>query len=158
MTATPRPVPEGFHSITPYLVVDGAAAAIDFYREAFGAEELMRLPMGEKLGHAEIRIGDSIVMLSDEWPEMELLAPPHRGGATSSCVLYVADVDAAFDRALQAGARAERAVETQFWGDRSGTVVDPFGHRWSLATHVEDVPDDEMRQRMQAWSAAAEVS
>ena len=152
------PIPAGYHSVTPYLTVDNAAAAIEFYAAAFGAEDRMRLPMGDKIGHAEIRIGDSIVMLSDEWPEMGMLAPSHRGGATSSCLIYLDDVDAAFERAVAAGATAERAVQTEFWGDRMGSVIDPFGHRWSLASHVEDVPEDELRQRMQAWSAAAQVS
>lgn len=156
--AAVAPIPAGYHSLTPYLIVDDATAAIAFYREAFGADELMRLPMGEKIGHAEIRIGDSIVMLSDEWPEMGMLAPSHRGGATSSCLIYLDDVDAAFERAVAAGATAERAVQTEFWGDRMGSVLDQFGHRWSLATHVEDVPEDELQQRMQAWSAATEVS
>lgn len=151
-------IPAGCHSLTPYLIVDDATAAIAFYRKAFGAEELMRLPMGEKIGHAELRIGDSILMLSDEWPEAGMLSPRQRGGATSSCVLYLVDVDAAIERAVAAGASIERAVQTEFWGDRMGSVIDPFGHRWSLATHVEDVPEDELRQRMQAWSAAAEVS
>lgn len=156
--AAVAPIPAGYHSLTPYLIVDNAAAAIAFYREAFGAEELMRLPMGEKIGHAELRIGDSILMLSDEWLETGMLSPRQRGGATSSCVLYLDDVDAAFERAVRAGAIIERAVRTEFRGDRMGSVIDPFGHRWSLASHVEDVPEDELQQRMQAWSAAAQVS
>jgi len=145
--------PEGYHSVTPYLIVDDAAKAIDFYVRAFGAAELFRLPMGEKIGHAEVRIGDSHVMLSDEWPDMGLLGPKARGGTTASLLIYLDGVDAAFDRALGEGATSERKPEDQFWGDRMGTLVDPFGHRWSLATHVEDVPADEMKRRMDAMSA-----
>jgi PhnB protein len=147
--------PEGYHSVTPYLVCDGAAKAIDFYARAFGAKELFRLPMGDKVGHAEIMIGDSHVMLSDEWPDMNLLGPKRRGGATASLMLYVDDVDATFRRAVQAGATVEKEVENQFWGDRMGTVIDPLGHRWSLATHVEEVPPDELQRRMDAFSKQA---
>ena len=141
--------PEGYHSVTPYLTVDGAAKAIEFYAEAFGATEVLRMPMGDsgRIAHAEIRIGDSHVMLSEEWPDMNILAPTSRGGPTSSNLIYVEDVDAAYAKALAAGATAERPPENQFWGDRMGTLVDPFGHRWTLATHVEDVSDEEMRQR-----------
>ncbi|MGQ0591022.1 MAG: VOC family protein [Sphingosinicella sp.] len=142
--------PEGYHSVTPYLTVDGAAKAIAFYEEAFGATEVLRMPMGDsgRIAHAEIRIGDSHVMLSEEWPDMNILAPTSRGGPTSSNLIYVEDVDAAYAKALAAGATAERPPENQFWGDRMGTLADPFGHRWSLATHVEDVSDDEMQRRM----------
>ena len=143
-------IPEGYHSVTPYLVVDDAAAAIDFYCRAFGATELFRMPMGERIGHAEIQIGDSIIMLADEFPEMGHLGPKSRGGPTSSLMVYVEDVDAAFRRALEAGATEKRAVEDQFWGDRMGTLTDPFGHMWSLATHIEDVAPDELERRMQA--------
>ena len=144
-------IPEGYHSVTPYLIVDGAAQAIRFYGEAFGAEEVLVMPMGAsgKLAHAEIRIGDSHVMLSDEWPDMGLLGPKARGGATASLHFYVEDVDAAYQRAIAAGCTAERPPEDQFWGDRMGTLVDPFGHRWSLATHIEDVDDAEMQRRME---------
>ncbi|HWH17536.1 MAG TPA: VOC family protein, partial [Allosphingosinicella sp.] len=122
-----NPIPDGYHSVTPYLIVDGAARAIDFYREAFGAAEVLRMPMGDsgKLAHAEIKIGDSHVMLSDEWPDMNLLGPARRGGATASLMIYLADVDGAFHRAIAAGAIEERPVADQFWGDRMGTVVDP---------------------------------
>ena len=150
--------PEGYHSVTPYLTVDGAAKAIDFYAAAFGAVEVLRMPMGDsgKIAHAEIRIGDSHVMLSEEWPDMNILAPTSRGGPTSSNLIYVEDVDAAYATALAAGATAERPPENQFWGDRMGTLVDPFGHRWSLATHVEDVAEDEMQRRMaEAFGAMA---
>jgi PhnB protein len=143
-------IPEGYHSVTPYILVDGAAAAIEFYQRAFGAAEVLRLPAGpDKIAHAEIRIGDSHIMLSDEWPDMDLLGPNRRGGATASLMVYVPDVDAAFERAVAAGATQERPVEDQFWGDRTGTVIDPFGHRWTLGTHIEDVSEEEMQRRMQ---------
>lgn len=151
--AAVKHVPDGYHTVTAYLIVNQAAKAIDFYREAFGAIELFRLPMGDKLGHAEIKIGDTHLMLADEFPEMGALGPAARGGATASFMIYVEDADAAFARAIQAGAKEERPVTDQFWGDRMGSVIDPFGHKWSLATHVEDVPPDEMERRMQAWSA-----
>ena len=151
-----KAIPEGYHNVTPYLIVDDAAEAIRFYEKALGATEIFRLPMGDRIGHAEIRIGDSIVMLSDEWPDMGKLGPKARGGATSSMMLYVEDVDAAYARATAAGATAERPPEDQFWGDRMGSLIDPFGHSWSLATHVEDVPEDEMQRRMEAFSKQAE--
>lgn len=144
-------IPEGYHSVTPYLVVDGAAEAIRFYAEAFGAEEVLSMPAGDKIGHAEIRIGDSIVMLSDEWPDQNMLGPRARGGPSGLLMIYVEDVDAAYARAVAAGATAHRPVEDQFYGDRSGSVVDPFGHHWTLATHVEDVPPDERQRRMAEW-------
>ena len=148
-------VPEGYHSVTPYLVVDGAAAAIDWYRRAIGATEIMRMPMGDRIGHAEIRIGDSVVMLSDEWPDMNLLGPKTRGGVTASLMVYVPDVDAAFARAIDAGASEERAVADQFYGDRSGTLVDPFGHRWMISTHIEDVTPEAMQDRMEKMAELA---
>jgi PhnB protein len=143
-----RAIPEGYHSVTPYMIVDGAAEAIRWYGEAFGATEALRLPMGDKIGHAEIRIGDSFVMLADEWPDMGMLGPRSRGGPTMSLMIYVEDSDSAFARAIEAGATQERPVETQFYGDRSGTLIDPFGHRWTISTHVEDVADDEIQRRM----------
>jgi len=143
-----RPIPEGYHSITPYIAVDDGAAAIRFYEAAFGAVEVMRLDMGGKIGHAEVRIGDSRVMLSDEWPQMGVLGPKSRGGPTASLLIYTEEVDAAFARAVAAGGTVERPVQDQFYGDRSGTLVDPFGHRWTLATHVEDVSEEEMNRRM----------
>jgi len=149
-----KPVPEGYHSVTPYLIVDGAAAALEFYAKAFGATELFRMPMGDRIGHAEMRIGDSIVMLADEWPDMGYLGPRTRGGSTVGLMIYVPDVDAVFARALAAGATQERAVQDQFYGDRSGNLVDPFGHRWTIATHVEDVSPDEMQRRMQGSTGA----
>jgi PhnB protein len=150
---TVKAIPEGYHSVTPYLTVDNAAEAIRFYERAFGAEEIMRLPMGDKIGHAEVRVGDSIIMLSDEWPDYGKLGPKARGGATAGLMVYVEDVDASYARALKAGATAEQPVTNQFWGDRSGSVTDPFGVTWMLATHVEDVAPEEMERRMKEWSA-----
>ena len=147
-----KAIPEGFHSVTPYLIVDGAAEAIRWYERALGASEIMRLPMGDKIGHAEIRIGDSIVMLSDEWPEYGKLSPKTRGGATSGCMLYVENADAAFERAVTAGATVEQPVTDQFYGDRSGSVTDPFGHSWTMSTHIEDVAPEEMARRMAEWA------
>ena len=149
-------IPEGYHSVTPYLIVDGAAEAIRFYQQAFGATEVLRMTMPdpsgaegrERVAHAEVKIGDSHIMLSDEWPNMDFLGPVKRGGATASLMVYVPDVDAAFARALEAGGKEERPPEDQFWGDRMGTLLDPFGHRWSLATHTEDVPEEELQRRM----------
>lgn len=142
-------IPEGYHSVTPYLVIDGAAEAIRFYEEAFGATEVLRMPMGDRIAHAEVKIGNSHVMLSDEWPDMGYLGPLKRGGATASLMVYLPDVDAAFARAIEAGGTEERPPEDQFWGDRMGTLIDPFGHRWTLATHVEDVSEEEMQRRME---------
>ncbi|KRG71448.1 VOC family protein [Pseudoxanthomonas dokdonensis] len=146
--------PDGYHSLTPYLIVDDAAKALDFYQRAFAAEELYRLPMGDKIGHAEMKIGDSIFMLSDEWPDMNAMGPHARGGGTTSFMIYTEDAEAAHARAISAGATLDRPVKLEFWGDRIGTVIDPFGHKWSLATHVEDVPPDEMQKRLEQWSAA----
>ena len=146
--------PDGYHTVTPYLIVDNGANALDFYRDAFGANELFRLPMGDKIGHAEIRIGNSHVMLADEFPDMGALGPNSRGGPTASFMIYVPDADAAYSKAVNAGARADRPVTLEFWGDRIGSVIDPFGHKWSLATHVEDVPAEEIQRRMEEWSAA----
>lgn len=147
-----NPIPEGYHSVTPYIIVDDGDAALDFYQRAFGATVVLRLPMGDKIAHAEVRIGDSHVMLSDEWPDMGKLGPKSRGGGTAGLMIYLADADQAFQRAIAAGATQERPVEDQFYGDRSGTVVDPFGHSWTLSTHVEDVSADEMERRMAAFS------
>jgi PhnB protein len=148
-----KPIPEGYNSVTPYLIVDDANRALEFYTKAFGGKEKFRLPMGGKIGHAEIKIGDSFVMLADEFPEMNHLGPNTRGGPTSSIVLYVEDVDTSFKKALDAGAKEQRPVENQFWGDRMGTLTDPFGHQWSLATHVEDVSESEMQTRMEQFSS-----
>ena len=145
-------IPDGYHTVTSYLMVDDAARALDFYRDAFGAQELFRLPMGDKIGHAEIMIGDTHLMLADEFPDMGALGPNSRGGPTASFMIYVADADAAYDKAVKAGAKADRPLKNEFWGDRIGTVIDPFGHKWSLATHVEEVAPEEMQRRMQEWS------
>jgi len=152
-----NPIPEGYNSVTPYLVVDDAAKAIEFYKKAFGAEEKFRMPMGDRIGHAEIKIGDSFVMLADEFPDMDHLGPKSRGGTTVSLLLYVNDVDSAFKTAVDAGAKQLRPLENQFWGDRMGSLTDPFGHQWSLATHVEDVSEEEMESRMKAFSAKKEA-
>ena len=151
-----RAIPEGYHSVTPYMSVDGAAEAIRWYGEAFGATEVLRLPMGDRIGHAEIRIGDSVVMLADEWPDMGMLGPKSRGGPTTSLMIYVEDSDSVFARAIAAGATEERPVETQFYGDRSGTLIDPFGHRWTISTHVEDVSDEEVQRRMAEYARTHE--
>ena len=151
------PIPEGYHSVTPYLIVQDGAAAIDFYVQAFGAVELFRLPGPDgKLGHAEIKIGDSHVMLADECPQMGAQSPATLGGAGVSLMLYVEDVDSQFATALAAGATEVRAVQNQFYGDRSGTLKDPFGHTWTLGTHVEDVEPEELERRMAAFSAGGE--
>ena len=144
-----QPIPDGYHSVTPYLIVKDAAKALDFYAKAFGAEELMRFPgPGGKVMHAEIKIGDSPIMLADEFPEMGHLGPSSRGGTTVSLMVYVRDVDAAFDKAVKAGGTVVRPVKNQFYGDRSGTLNDPFGHQWTISTHVEDVTPEEMQRRM----------
>ena len=149
-----RPVPAGYHTVTPYLTVRGAANAIEFYKRAFGAKELMRLPApGGALGHAEIRIGGSVVMLSDEFPGAATKPPAALGGTTGYVFLYVPDVDRTFAQAVAAGARVVTPLADMFWGDRFGTLLDPFGHAWSLATHKEDVPPKEMAKRAQAAMA-----
>jgi PhnB protein len=143
-----NPIPEGYPQVTPYLHIDGASAAIDFYSKVFGATERMRMPSpGGKVGHAELQIGDALVMLSDEHPEMDVQGPKSIGGTPVTINVYVEDVDKVFERALEAGAKTLRPVEDQFYGDRSGQFEDPFGHRWSIATHVEDVPPEEMEKR-----------
>ncbi len=144
-----KPIPDGYPQVTPYLCVDGAKAAIEFYVKVFGARERMRMPSpGGKIGHAELELGESLIMLSDEHPDMGALGPKTIGGTPVTISLYVEDVDAVFDAAVAAGAIAVRAVEDQFYGDRSGQLEDPFGHRWSVASHVEDVPPEEMEKRM----------
>jgi PhnB protein len=144
-----KPIPDGYHTVTPYLIVQGAADALAFYKKAFGATELFRMEgPGGKVGHAEIKVGDSPIMLADEHPDMGYRGPKALGGTPVSILLYVHDVDALFDRAVSAGARVLKPVQDQFYGDRSGTVADPFGHVWTLATHKEDVSKEEMERRM----------
>ena len=144
-----EPIPTGYHTVTPYLMVRDAATALEFYKKAFGAVELMRFPgPGGKIMHAEVKIGDSPVMLADEMPEMGHVGPQTLGGAGVSMLLYVKDVDASFKQAIAAGATEKRPVEDQFYGDRTGTLVDPFGHVWSISTHKEDVSMEEMQKRM----------
>jgi PhnB protein len=151
MTNKPKPIPDGYHTATPYLIVKGAARAIDFYKKAFGATELMRMeqPNG-KIGHAEIRIGDSPIMLADESPEVGARSPETFGGSPVSILLYVENVDATFGQAVAAGAKVKRPVADQFYGDRTGGIEDPFGHVWYIATHTEDVSPEEMRKRAAA--------
>ncbi len=147
---TVKPIPEGYHTVTPYLIIRGAAEAIEFYKQAFAATEVMRLPApGGKLGHAEIQIGDSRIMLADEVPEMGFQSPTALGGTAVSICLYVEDVDALFQQALDAGGKEQRPVQDQFYGDRSGTLEDPFGHVWTIATHKEDLTPEEIEKRMQ---------
>jgi PhnB protein len=146
-----KAIPEGYHAATPYLVVDGAARALEFYRKAFGARERMRFAApGGKIGHAEITIGDSVIMLADEHPEMGYRGPQATGGTPVSIHLYVENVDEVFPRAVSAGATVLRPVADQFYGDRSGTLRDPFGHVWNVATHKEDLSPEEMGRRAQA--------
>ena len=143
--------PIGYHSVTPYLIIRGAAKAIDFYKDIFGASERMRMEApGGKIGHAELAIGDAVIMLSDEWPEMDCTGPEAFGGSPVSLLIYVDDVDATARRAVDAGATLKRPPKDEFWGDRMGTVADPFGHIWLIATHVEDVPEEEMQRRADA--------
>jgi len=151
MTSRVKPTPEGYHTATPYLIVRDAARAIEFYKKAFGAKELMRMadPSG-KIGHAEIKIGDSPIMLADEVPGMGYRSPESLGGSPVSILLYVEDVDAVFNQAVAAGAKVQRPVADQFYGDRTGGVTDPFGHVWYVATHKEDVSPEEMRKRAAA--------
>jgi PhnB protein len=153
---TVKSIPEGYHSLTPYLIIAGAADAIAYYQKAFGATELMRIDApGGKIGHAEIKIGDSPIMVADEFPEMGYKSPTTLGGSPVSIMIYVADVDTVFKQAIAAGGKEQRPVKDQFYGDRSGTLEDPFGHVWHVATHKEDVSAEEMEQRASAHTAAA---
>jgi PhnB protein len=153
MASKVKPVPEGYHNVTPYLIVNGAARALEFYKRVFGATERMRMagPDG-KVGHAEIGIGDSVVMLADEHPEMGARAPGAFGGAAVSIMLYVDDVDATVKTAVAQGAKVLRPIEDKFYGDRAGTIEDPFGHHWHVGTHKEDVPPDELQRRAAAMA------
>ena len=148
-----KAIPDGYHTATPYLIVSGADQAIDFYKKVFGASESFRManPDG-RIGHAEIRIGDSVIMLADEAPDAGYRSPRSIGGTAVSTMLYVEDADACFGRAVAAGAQVRRPLTDQFYGDRSGTVEDPFGHVWTIATHVEDVPAEGMERRMEAFT------
>ncbi len=151
MATKPDPVPSGYEGATPYLYIRGAATAIDFYKRAFGAQEIMRMEgPGGTVGHAEIAIGKAHIMLADEAPAMNALSPQTIGGTAGSILLYVPDVDAVFKQALKAGATQLRPVENKFYGDRSGMLTDPFGHQWAFATHVEDVSPEEMDRRARA--------
>jgi PhnB protein len=150
-----KPIPEGYHTVTPYLIVKGAAQALDFYRRAWGAKETVRMPGPEgKIMHAEIQIGDSKLMLADEFPEMGAVSPQTIGGTPVGICLYVENVDALYQQAVAAGAKVERPLQNQFYGDRSATLSDPYGHKWTIATHVEDVTPQEMEQRMAAMKPA----
>jgi PhnB protein len=149
--ANVKPIPDGYPRVTPYLAVDGASDAIEFYTKVFGATERMRMGApGGKIGHAELEVGDSLIMLADEFPETDHRGPKLVGGTPVMISIYVEDVDDVFKRALDEGARELRPVENQFYGDRTGQLEDPFGHRWSVATHVEDVPAEEMEERATA--------
>jgi len=151
-----RPIPDGYHSVTPYLIVKGAAKAIDFYKKAFGATELMRFPgPNNTVMHAEIKIGDSPIMLADEQDNGPYRSPVAVGGTPVSLMVYVEDVDTVFNQAVSQGAKATRAVEDQFYGDRSGNLTDPFGHVWTISTHKEDVSSEEMQRRMAALPKSA---
>ena len=143
------PIPAGYAGVTPYLIVRNASAALDFYKRAFRAEETLRLPApGGKIGHAEIRIGKGMVMLADEMPEMGHKAPQTLGGTPVSLMFYAPDVDASFAQAVAAGGTVKNPLKDQFYGDRSGTIIDPSGHVWTIATHVEDISSEEMNRRM----------
>jgi PhnB protein len=151
-----QPIPEGYHDVTPYLSLRGAAAAIDFYKKAFGAKEIMRMPGPDgRIGHAEISIGASRVMLADEYEAMQFLGPQARGGSTVHLHVYVKDADAVIEKAVKAGAKIVRPAADQFYGDRLGTIEDPFGHVWHVATHVEDIAPKEMKRRAAEMAAKA---
>ena len=148
------PIPEGYHSVTPYLIFTGADKAIEFYKTVFGATEFLRFDMPDgKVAHAELQIGNSKIMIAEEYPDRGFRSPQTVGGSGSGIMLYVADVDRVFERGVQAGATVHQPVKDQFYGDRSGTLIDPFGHYWTIATHVEDLSEDEMQRRMKAQPA-----
>jgi PhnB protein len=150
-----KPIPEGYHTVSPYLAVEDAARAIDYYTRAFGAKELVRMDgPGGTIAHAELQVGDSRIMLSDPFPQGSTRPPRELGGTSVSVLMYVEDVDAVVKQAVDAGATVAMEVADQFWGDRFGTITDPFGHVWSIATHVEDVPPDEIAERAKAAMAA----
>lgn len=149
MTNKVKAIPEGYHTLTPYMIIKHAADAIEFYKKAFGAIEIFRMPKQDgKIAHAEIKIGDSMIMLADEFPEMDALSPQSLGGASVSMCLYVENVDAKFEQAVAAGAKVIRPLQNQFYGDRSGMLEDPFGYKWNISTHVEDLTPEEIQKRM----------
>jgi PhnB protein len=145
-----KPIPDGYHTVTPYLYIKGVASALEFYKKAFGATELFRMDWGGKIGHAEMQIGTSRIMMADEFPEMGARGPQTLGGSAVGLCLYVEDCDALFHRAVAAGATVVRPLKDQFYGDRSATVADPFGHVWTIATHKEDLSPEEMDRRAEA--------
>jgi PhnB protein len=151
----PQPIPEGYHSLNPSLAVDDAKQAIEFYKQAFGAKERLIMPGPDgKIGHAELEIGDSVVMLADPMPQSATTPPKELGGCTGALMLYTKDVDATVQKAVDNGASIKMPVEDMFWGDRFGTIADPFGHIWHVATHVEDIPPEEMEERAKAAMAS----
>jgi PhnB protein len=151
-----RPIPEGYHSVTPYLYIRGAAKAVEFYKKVFGAKEVLRMPgPAGQIMHAELKIGDSMIMLSDEHPQMGALSPESVGGSPMGLHVYVENVDAVVQKAVEAGAKLDRPVKDQFYGDRSGSLTDPFGHKWYVATHVEDIAPEELSKRAAAAMSQA---
>ena len=152
MSTKVQPIPKGYEGATPYLIIKGAANALDFYKKGFGATEIMRIPAsGGTVGHAEIKIGEAIIMLADEFHALNHRSPQSLGGTPVSIMIYVEDVDTFVKRAIAAGAKVNQAVENKFYGDRTGCLEDPFGHQWHFSTHVEDVPPDEMTKRAEAF-------
>jgi PhnB protein len=148
-----KAIPDGYQGVTPYLVIKGAAAAIDYYKKALGATEVMRMPQPDgRVGHAELKFGDAVVMLADEFAEMNIVSPTTLGNTPVSLLLYVEDADATFGKAVALGAKVEKPMADQFYGDRTGTIKDPFGHKWTIATHKEDVTPEEMNRRMAAMA------
>ena len=149
-----KPIPDNYPRVTVYLAIDGASDAIEFYKKIFGAQERFRMPTPDgRLGHAEIQIGDSVIMMADAFPEMGVVDPKKLGGTPVSLVVYVEDVDATFSNAIKAGAKETQAVEDKFYGDRAGQFEDPWGHRWDVMSHIEDVSPGEMQKRMEAFSS-----
>jgi PhnB protein len=150
-----KPIPEGYHTLTPYIEIENAGEAIEFYKRAFGAKEQVRMDApGGRIGHAELEIGDSLLMLADPFPQSSIRTPKAVGGTTVNLFMYVEDADAVVQQAVDSGATVTRPVENMFWGDRFGIVTDPYGHTWSIATHVEDVSPEEMEERSKAAMAA----
>jgi PhnB protein len=154
MNPSTKPIPEGMHTVTPHLICAGAAEAIEFYKKAFGAVELSRMPGSDgKVMHASIRIGDSVIMLNDEMPEWESFGAKHFKGSPVTIHLYVENADAVFEQAVRAGAKVTMPLDDMFWGDRYGKVEDPFGHQWSIGTHVRDVTEEEMQKAMEQMNS-----